>query len=64
MADFLCAAATHINAADTDGHTPLWIACEINDSGRVRQLLALGAEPNVSNSNGDDVALILDAVAL
>ena len=64
MIDFLLAATGRPDLADTDGHTPLWSACETNQLSRVVRLLQAGASPNVSNNNGDEVPLVLDAIAL
>lgn len=64
MTEFMLCAARDPNAHDTDGHTPLWSACETNQVDLVRRLLDDGANPNVANTNGDGVALVLDAIAM
>lgn len=45
-------AGADMNATDDSKNTALNAACEIADAARVRALLALGANPNISNAMG------------
>lgn len=64
MRDFLLMAATDVDAPDSDGHTALWSACEVNDEAAVHLLMAWGAKPSASVADADATPLLFDALCL
>jgi ankyrin repeat protein len=57
-------AGAEIDGLDADGHTPLWLAARLDKVDAVKQLLALGADPNFGGPDADTPLLVGSFLAL